>query len=412
MHFLRKITACSFLALLAVGIVFPSDSNHGFLAPKSLAFLGSIFSFVLYFISSGIVKKSQVFAMISLFSALTFLGIWYLVGIDQSPLVPSAQFDQFKVFLPTLFVPIAGWCLVKEGVLSTSGIFKTLIFSNLAYSLVKISLMALHLAGALNLWSFMERTGLRFMSMPIAGEIGRIQTSVDIATPFLVYFVLQANFQTHFSKRFQWLYCLVSALSVLLSFSRFLMFAFAVSILLHIFTLRWASQIKLATGVAMICLTGAMIAGPDLVSEAIDRRFFSLENRVSDETRKVQIDALMHACDQNPLLGNGLGGYTAECIRDYSLPHAYEVQWAAFLLQFGLIGLLFLLLPISYIASRFLRPPLSRVQAGYFLLFGLWLLSGFTNPFLISLTSGTVYLIFLLAGENSNVKQLDSSVFE
>jgi hypothetical protein len=405
MHFLRSAAAYSFLTLLIVGIVFPSDSNHGFLAPKSLVFLGSIFFFALYFMSLKSVKKNHVLAITSLLTSVTFLGIWYLVGIDQSSQFSFSKFDQFKVFLPTLFVPIAGWCFVKEGILSTSRIFKTLIYSNFAYSLVKISLMTLHVLGAINLWSFIERTGLRFMSMPIAGQIGRIQTSVDIATPFLVYFALQS----HFSRRFQWVYCLISALSVFLSFSRFLMFAFAASILLHIFTLKWRSQIKLGLTVVIICLAGIGVAGPEKVADVIDKRFFSRENTLSDRTRKGQIDALMDASCNTPFLGNGLGGYTTECIRDYTLPHAYEVQWAAFMMQFGLIGLLFLLLPVGYISCRFLRPPLSRRQAGYFLLFGLWLLSGFTNPFLISLTSGTIYLIFLLAGENSHVKQLDNT---
>lgn len=399
---MRFLTAASFLVLLAFGVVFPSDSNHGFLAPKSLAFLASFFFFALYFFSSKAIKKSQAGPMIFLLASMTFFGVWYLVGIDQSPLLPSARLDQFKVFLPTLFVPIAGYCLVKEGLVTGFQILKTMIYANLVYSLAKISLMALHVFGAINLWAFMESTGLRFMSMPIAGQIGRIQTSVDIVTPFLVYFALQAPF----SKRFKTFYCLVSALSVLLSFSRFLMAAFAASLLLHIFTLKWTSQIKLMAGVAMLCLAAVAIAGPTQVSDVIDKRFFSQETYISDRTREVQIDALMQACNDNPLLGNGLGGYTEACIRDYNLPHAYEVQWAAFLLQFGLFGLIILLMPVGYIACRFLRPPFSRDQAGYFLLFCLWLLSGFTNPFLISLTSGTIYLIFLLAAD---VKQLDKA---
>lgn len=389
---MRFLTACSFLALLVCGIVIPSDSNHGFLAPKSLAFLSSIFFFALYFISAESLKKSVAAPFIFLLASLTFLGVWYLGGIDQSPLLSSAQFDQFKVFLPTLFVPIAGWCLVKEGVITTSQVFKTIIYSNLAYSLAKITLMALHVFGVIHLWSFMESTGLRFMSMPIAGEVGRIQTSVDIATPFLVYFALQGPF----SKGLKWFYCLVSALSVILSFSRFLMVAFAASIFLHIFSLKWRSQMKLGIGVAAFCLAGVLFAGPEQVAEVIDKRFFSHETYVSDRTREIQVDALMHACEDVPFFGKGLGGYTEECIRDYNLPHAYEVQWAAFLLQFGLVGLVFLLLPLGYIASR--------LYLGYFLLFGLWLLSGFTNPFLISLTSGVIYLVFLLAAD---VKRLD-----
>lgn len=406
MNFLKKLASFSFIALLIVGMVLPSDSNHGFLAPKSLAFLNAGFFFFLYFLGLGKLNRSQIWAFIFILASCFFLGTWYAVGIDQSPLVPSGQFDQLKVFLTTLFVPLAGWCYIKEGVLTAPKIFKTIIYSNLLYSVVKVTLMALHVAGVLNVWTFMHSTGLRFMSMPIVGEISRLQTSVDIVTPFIVYFVLQSErLGLNLSRRFQWFYCIVSAASVFLSFSRFLMFAYLISLLFHGFTLRFSSQIKMGICLALICLAGFVAAGPDQVSDIIDKRFFSQDNYQSDVTRRDQIGAMMSACEKNPLIGNGLGGYTRDCIRDYNLPHAYEVQWIAFLMQFGLIGLSFILSAAGFIALRFLQPPWSRNQLGYFFLFGLWLTSGFTNPFLISLTSGIIYLIFLLAGERK--KSLD-----
>lgn len=396
---IRPFAVYSFLFLLIVGLFLPSDGNHGTFAPKSLAFLSSTFFFLLYFLTKKEMKSSQSWAALIILTALFFLGVFYVVGIDQNPQIKSGQLDQFKVFVTTLFPPFAAWFLVKDNLISFERIMRTLIYTNFLYNFIKTSLMALHVLGVIHVWTVMHKTGLRYMSMHIIGDIGRIQTSVDIVTPFLLYFVLQSKaLGIKLSNRFKCLYVFFGVLSVFLSFSRFLIFAFLISIFFHVCTLRWSRQIKLwALGLGFCCL-GIGAAGPEKVLEVVEKRFFSADNAASDATRNDQIDALMTACDQNPLLGKGLGGYTTACIRDFDLPHAYEVQWVAFLMQFGLLGLLILFIPIAIIALNFTAFPWTRAKLGYFLLFGLWIFSGFTNPFLISLTSGIIYMIFLLAG--------------
>jgi hypothetical protein len=397
---IQSFVIYSFLSLLVVGMALPSDGNHGMFAPKSLAFLGSAFFFMMYFVLRLQIKTSQVWAALFVWSAILFFGIWYAVGIDQDPQIKSGQFDQFKVFMTTLFTPFAGWYLVKEKLISYEKIMRTIIYTNCIYNIVKTSLMVFHVLGFINVWTVMHKTGLRFMSMHIIGDVGRIQTSVDIVTPFLMYFVLQSDaLGIKLSNRFKWIYAISAGTSVFLSFSRFLIFAFFISIFFHICTLRYFKQVKAWIVALLLCCMGIAAIGPAKVAEVIEKRFFSSDNTASDATRTDQIDALMRACDENPIMGKGLGGYTRECIRDNELPHAYEVQWVAFLMQFGMFGILFILFPAGLIAWNFVSFPWTRPKLGYFLLFGLWLFSGFTNPFLISLTSGIIYMIFLLTGD-------------
>lgn len=400
---MQTLVTLSFILLMIVGTMLPSDGNHGILAPKSLAFLMSAFFFILYFIARWQIKASQAWFALLVFNALFFFGVWYVVGINQDPQIPSGQFDQFKVFMTTLFVPFAGWYLVKEGLITKEKIIRTLIFSNCIYSLIKVSLMVLHLAGIINVWTVMHQTGLRFMSMNIIGEVGRIQTSVDIITPFLLYFVLQSDqLGLKFSKKFKIFYYIVSAASIFLSFSRLLIFAGLLSVFLNGLTLPMAKQIKLWIAVFILSFLGVIAIGPEKVERVIEKRLFSNDNYQSDATRREQIDAMICAYDERPLFGQGLGGYTRECIRDYGLPHAYEVQWVAFLMQFGAFGLPFILAPLCYIAWKLIQPPLGFSKLGYFMLFSLWIVSGFTNPFMISLTSGIVYMLFLFAGESDS----------
>ena len=401
----------SFLFLLIVGLILPSDGNHGVFAPKSLAFLNAAFFFSFYFTIRHQMRASSTWAMLLIWCSVCFFCLWYVVGIDQNPQIKSGQFDQFKIFMTTLFTPFAAWYLIKEKLLSFEKIFRTVIYTNCIYNLLKTSLMVLHVAGVINVWTVMHKTGFRFMSMHIIGDIGRIQTSVDIVTPFLMYFVLQSeNLGLKISNRFKWVYGITATLSVFLSFSRFLIFAFFISVFFHCCTLNFFRQIKLWIAALFLCFAGVGVIGPEKVFQVIEKRFFSADNAASDDTRGEQINAMMRACDESPFFGKGLGGYTLECIRDFELPHAYEVQWVAFLMQFGLIGIPFLFIPLSLIASNFMTFPWTRAKLGYFLLFGLWLFSGFTNPFMISLTSGIIYMIFLLAGDRiKNVPNISTN---
>lgn len=391
---LAKCVIYSFLILITVGMVLPSDGNHGFLSPKSLSFSAAALFFMLYIFSKWKITLSQGWALLGLLSALFFGGIWYVIGSTQDQLL-AKPFDHFKVLMLTFFVPLACWYLVKEKLLSSQTVLRTAILANCAYCSVKVVLMLLHISGFLNLWNLLQASELRYMSMAITESLSRIQTSVDIATPFLVFFLLQSNkLGLGFSKKFQTIFLVICSISVFLSFSRFLIFVLFISFVLHTLTVSLRNQIKLGL-IALVlgCFVISSI-GMDQTEKIIERRLFSTENTRSDAVRETQLNALLEACNEKPFFGFGLGGYTASCIRDGTLPHSYEVQWAAFLLQFGLIGLSILLIPLCVL--------MLRLNWNYAILFGVWLLSGLTNPFLISLTSAIIYTLFFLASEMAN----------
>lgn len=396
----KKILVFTYLLMICTGLVLPSDGNHSVFAPKSLTFFAAAFSFIFFLIGNRTYNASQLKATTIILFSISFLIFWYVVGAEQDPLRPSGQLDQFKVFLITLFVPFVTYYIVQQKLITSQRIIRVVIKANFAYCLTKITLMLLHVLGVLNIWVLMQKTGLRYMSMEIFGSIGRIQTSVDIVTPFIVYFVLQSeSLGIHLSKKFKYTYFIVSLLSNFLSFSRFLLFVFLISVFFYWMTIKLANRIKILIIAFMAMVVGVIVITPDKVMSVVEKRLFSKDNYYSDRTRHDQIAALMDGCHEDPFLGKGLGGYNPNCIRDHLLPHAYEVQWVAFLMQFGVVGIILLLIPIGIISFRMLEPPVTVLRATFFLLFGLWLLSGFTNPFLISLTSGIVYGLFILVGE-------------
>lgn len=393
-----KFLSFAFLLLCVIGVMLPSDGGHGVTHPKSLAFLATAGMLGLYMLYKQTFTQTQLRLLLFFLASVCFLLIWNVVSATQSDLYPSGRMDQTKLFIITLFVPLAAVYMIQEKVITAEKLFRVIIYANCIYCTGKILLMGLHVAGIINVWGILHRSGLRFMSMNILGEVGRIQTSVDIATAFLIYFVLlNKKLNLGFSKKFITFYIFVSCISNFLSFSRFLWFVYFAGIAFYCCTLSFTQIIR-----SLILFTAIMfgliaMVGPGKVMSVVEKRLFSKDNYYSDKARVEQVEALSEECAQAPFLGNGIGGYAPSCVRDYQIPHSYEVQWMAFLMQFGLIGVTIICVPLGFLAWQMVKPPFTRVKFGLFLMFGLWIVAGFTNPFLISLTSGIIYALFCAA---------------
>ncbi len=390
-----------FFLLLAAGLMIPSDGSHGMFNIKSLAFIMTLITCCSYVIICRKLNILQLKTLLFFGTALAFLSFWIVISLLESETPAESTIDQLKLFIITLSIIVISIYFEAEGLITFQQILKTVLLTNFTYSLIKVTLVTLHLLGLINMWAIIDMTGIRFMSMEIFAGLPRVQTSMDVVTPYLLFFFLQSkSFGIHWSKKFQAAFLAVSTFAIFLSFSRYLIAIGLLSLGLHIFTLKLKS-IVIAIGVFLfVATTATYIIGPDIVYKIIERRFLSRDSYVSDKTRVEQIDALLDEYSESPWFGKGIGGYAKSFIRDNRLVHSYEVQWLAFLMQFGTMGILGFLLAIGVLSSLILAPPLSRFKIGLFVLFLSWLASGFTNPFLISLTSGIVYTLFLFSARN------------
>jgi hypothetical protein len=275
----------------------------------------------------------------------------------------------------------------------------------MTYVSLKVVVVLLHLAGFVDIWSLMKSSGFYFMRMSIYGSLDRVQTSVDISTPFLIFFVLQSkHLGLDLSRFFKRSYFVLSLFSTFLSFSRYLLFVYFLSCFLYWLSLDFRGILKGILFFLVAAALGYALIGPETVEKIVERRLFSRDNFLSDKTRSVQAEALLDKFEQAPLLGSGVGGYVKEVIREPNTLHVYEVQWLAFLMQFGVIGIFLILSPLLFIAIRLVQGPFSRLRWSFLGLFLLWIFSGFTNPFLISLASGIIYSLFYLCGEEFKIR--------
>lgn len=335
--------------------------------------------------------------------SVLFAYLFYAMALEPDAFAPA--FDQFKLFIITWVVAIVSLYLIDEGALTRSGFLRLVVYLNCAFSTIKIAAVALHIAGIIKLLKFMELTGLRFMSLSITENVFRLQTSVDIVTPYIIFLVLQSDaLGLKFSKKFKVFFIFISILSLILSFSRFLMAVAFMAFFFYWLSISIPKMVRALLAAILLLFGGVSVIGFDAAEKAFHLRFTSFGNYQSDETRREQIEALMKEHDEHQLLGKGLGGSAKNYFRDNSLTYSYEVQWVGFLMQFGAIGILLLFVPLFLITYAILTPPIDTVKVGLFCMFGIWILSGFTNPYMISLTSGIVYAFFTVAGDQLSRK--------
>ncbi|MEX1012504.1 MAG: O-antigen ligase family protein [Waddliaceae bacterium] len=236
--------------------------------------------------------------------------------------------------------------------------------------------------------------------MTIFNGVARIQFSTDIATPYLILFVLfSEKLGQKISGKFKILYLILSLISNLISYSRFLIAVYFISLFLYILSVPLKEKMRGALIACSLLISLVFICGPENFYNGFVDRYTGKSTQISDSIRIEQSRSLLKEYQATPYFGKGLGGYAKDSIRsttgNFNM-HSYEVQWLAFLMQFGIVGILLILSPICLIAFRLIYPQPSLISISFLILFALWIGSGFTNPYLISMQSGAIYTLFAI----------------
>lgn len=394
----RLLALLSYFILLLAGVLVPSDGAHGLLNPKTLAFILASMAIPLYFFSNTRTLLSSLNLFFFLILFLFFCSLFMAVGLLYETSGIALQIDQLKLYVITFFFIFYTLTLYQDNALTFSSFLKVFTYGNLFYISSKLGFIILKVFNVVSISALAKMTGIRIMEMSVSADFSRLQTSMDISTPFLIFFVLESqNFGVHFSKKFRWGFAFLGMISVVISFSRVLIFIAFLGFLFYFMHHSLRRMLKGAVLFLSLMTAVIPIVGFETVEKMVQMRLFSSKNSESDEIRSHQIHHLTEELSSKPLLGLGIGGYAQEAIRDRDNRHSYEVQWVALLAQLGFIGILFLILPICFIFMLYLQRPLRSIHLYTATLFGAWLMAGFTNPFVISLTSGMIYALFILA---------------
>jgi hypothetical protein len=74
--------------------------------------------------------------------------------------------------------------------------------------------------------------------------------------------------------------------------------------------------------------------------------------------------------------------------------YVYELEWLAFLMQFGIVGMIGIILLIG-LSCRDLIMSKDPAAVSLLVMFLVWLCSGFTNPYLTSSYAGGAFGLFM-----------------
>jgi hypothetical protein len=122
----------------------------------------------------------------------------------------------------------------------------------------------------------------------------------------------------------------------------------------------------------------------------VEQRFLNQGN--SDSWRILMIHALIDSWAQSPFFGNGIGAYSFELIRDKSMLFTYEVQFVSLLMQFGV----FFILINAILLFFFLGNILNKTIFLTFIIFMMLMFASMTNQYLLSSTTGVLYVLILV----------------
>lgn len=387
---IERMTGRCLLALLFLFAFLPHGSVFG-VNVKVLAVLGFIPVFVLYLVEDP--RLLSYSDMIFLAVACGFLLFWTLLGVLKGQAGYLQVLSELQAVSTTIFTAWLGWFGIRRGMVRTRDVILTIILAIFTLELLKLVLVGESLAYGVNPVYLIEDVFGK--DSLVTGGIGfgfvRIQFPPDILAPFVLFALLMPEVS---GVRLAWplslLISLVLVLSGIITFARYNWIAFAVAALAALISRqRWKTlAATVAVTALVIVLTGTSS------QEVLYRRFSSASATASDNSRIRQARALLADFEGSPFIGRGLGGHDNTIIRDPKLRYSYEMQWLALLMQFGLVGFAGILLLIGATARDLVK---AKHPARFWvaLLFLVWLVAPFTNPYITTSFAGVAFVLFL-----------------
>ena len=379
--------------LLLISMAIPASFSSKFLAAKSLLLGLTVVITLWEFLNRRFLSLKQTQLTLLPLTAISVMILDYAL---HSNLLFFAQAQ--LIFLTAL----GTWLVVQWGDsnrLSLNQMITLAVYGNILYALIKLSLLIGTWVGWVNPSKLAIIFNIPITPLGIKGYLVRLQTPFDTPSPYLLFFVLHSqSLNLHLTRTKKYLFIGILLLNILTSFSRVL---WAIG-LYALFTSLWISKSTPWKKVRRVCLccifsSFLLITLWEPIESLVALRFTSQNAIESDDTRLNQIEALYEKCLQAPFLGSGLGSYAEDCIRDPEHPFNYEVQWLAYIMQTGLLGASLAALGGWLLLRNYIRFRISQIRIALGVLVVLFLLSGWTNPYLFSLSSGILYGLFFLA---------------
>jgi hypothetical protein len=386
----RSLVSGLLQALLFLVVFLPTGSVWG-LNVKVIALGAFLAAFALYLIAGGnVVSRGDAVFLTVVGAALCF---WSLVGILWGHADSSQTLSQLREIASTIFIAWLGITCVRRGIIRAEKLITSVIYGLFAMVCVKLAAIAAMYVYGTNPTQAIESV---FGEGSLVGAdlvfgLVRIQFPQDLLAPFGLFALLAPRVSgVRFSRVSTLIISVFLLTTCFLAYSRYVWLAFAFAVIAAaVVQKRW----KLVTAMVLgVLLLGAWF--DDVFRGIYEERFSSVAVDISDEGRVEQTSALIEEAARRPVFGKGMGSHAKAVVRQQAHSYSYEVQWLALLMQFGIVGMIGILLLVA-ISARDLIMARHPAKPWIVLLFLVWLIASWTNPNLTSSVAGATFGLFM-----------------
>jgi len=396
--------AKAFLAFLIItSLILPTTNAFG-IPIKHLAFISFLFVLLSKWMAGFKINKNIIILIIA---SCIFCIFFLLLGALSTFVHFRYSLSESLQFLTTVAVGLSIIIAKSMHVAEDEEIISYTFYGIFFYTIWKSVAGLLVSLGIVNYYHFLNFLGNAFGYIPVGGAVyGNLYRINIIAPDFIATFFLLfiPCFPSAFSKipiLFQRIFIISGILCLVFSFSR-LLFVMAALSWVYIFFFKFSFKQRFILVSLLVCVVAVASYWVQDVfiwtKEAFEERFVSsrsVHNKINDDVREDQTEALMNEWGKTPYLGGGFGYFAKNYIRSSDTPYTYEVQWVSFLMKFGIFGISFLIFLLLLIFYGILKG--KRSSGHYVLVFTLlaYIVGSFTNQYAFSSVSSIFYIIHL-----------------
>ncbi|KMV26001.1 O-antigen ligase family protein [Acinetobacter baumannii] len=347
----------------------------------------------------NISKKSLSLFLIFLFS-LIFVALNYITSSYFSKM-KGYSLDESILFITYFFSTSLLSIIVIEKIVNTELILKSIFYSSLVYACIKLLLTLLSFVNILPIQFTSEFIFQVFkvqpMLFPITENLSRLQLANDYIICFVLFFMISMSDKFKFLGRNKlFIYFFILLFCVLVSFSRYMMIVLFLAISFYIVnSFKFTLEKILSFFIFFLVLFFIYFQYMDIVNNFISIRFSNDTSGSSDSTRQLQVDCLLSAFQERPLLGyGGMGDYSLACPGPYGAEFSYEVQYLGYLFRFGIFQTLLIVVIYFTLFSLSINRKFYTIENFTPLLaFVVWMTIGFFNPYLVSSYASIIVIL-------------------
>jgi hypothetical protein len=385
----RSITWGLFLVQLFLAVCLPGGSLYG-LGIKTVAF---VLFFVLFVLDLATIRYSFSHRQIIFIAVVTAcLCFWSFEGLFRGQGYSDQVLLQLRAIAMAIAVAFLSIFAIRRGLVRAETLIVVIIYGMFAVSAVKLALVAASFFSNIDLVQTAHSVfGEETRAEPLLLGLFRLDFPADTVGAFALFAVLAPSVS---GVRFSRMSKLFISIIVVLG-SGFLTYARAVWVT-YVACIFVAMIVERSWKAMAVTILAALVLGACYydVFSAVSEDRFATQAELSDIGRIEQARALMAEIKVRPILGKGMGAHLDTDTRDLKEKFSYELLWLAFLMQFGIVGVIGILMLVAASARDLLRAK-HPAKPWVLLVFALWLLGNCFNPHMSSSYAGATFGFFM-----------------